>query len=223
LYPVPYSRGYVADERQVFTSGFEPNPLTLFVGQNYPWGITGGRFRRLQQCLEYPRFWITNSQAQARCMTGVGLGYFGVAAGPGVRIFDEQGLPNREVATAPVLWRWRPGHEHYVSFTEVLERKALFCSTGEPGYDRVMATRAGILIHLDPDLLATVPDIEDRLERLADLKAQGSPVIPRLEAAYGVTIDKLRERMEGVADDPRTARHNACWNDFGADLKVFFY
>ncbi len=223
FWPVPYAWGTVADERQGFTGGIEKNPISLFYAQNYPWGKTGRAFGHLQQCLGYPDFWITNSQAQARCMAGVGLGYFGQAAGPGVKILDEQGLPNREIATAPVLVRWRAGHEHIVTFSEALRRRVLFCSTGEVAYDRVMNTGAGVLVHLDPYLLATVPDIEERLKQLSDLKKQGSAVIPRLEARYGVSVEELGERAETWARNEEFARRRSCWREFEGDLTVFFF
>lgn len=223
LRPIPLYHGSISDERQFFVRNITGGLPTLIGGQNHPWGIRGREFRDFQSCLQLEDFWITNSQAQAGCLKGIGLGYFGVAAGPGVKILDEQALPNRDVARLPVLYRWRPGHEHYLDLSNVLRRGAAFCGTGEPGYDRAMFTRMGIVTDFRPELLATLPGISDRLAGLAKLKAGGSPMIPRLEARYGTTIEQLRKQAALWEKDPGLKRRRQCWMNHGAGPTSFFY
>ncbi len=221
--PIPYSRGFIADERSVFTMQLQAGPLQLAAGQAHPWGLAGADFKKLQQCLELGEIWITNSQTQARCMKGIGLGYFGFSAGAGVKIFDEQGLPNREVARMTVLYRWRPGHEHYVGLTDVLEKNALFCSSGDPQYDRIMATNAGILINLDKDLLLTLPGISSRLQKLLELKRRGNPIVNRLEEKYRTTIESLAAEERRFAGDPVFLKKSQCWSNFPVSPDRYFY
>ncbi len=223
LRPIPLFQGAISDERQFFVRDISGGLPTLLTGQDHPWGQRGREFRDFQACLQLDDFWITNSQAQAGCLKGIGLGYFGVAAGPGVRILDEQALPNRDVARLPVLVRWRPGHEHYLDLSNVLRRGAAFCGTGEPAYDRTMRTRIGIIADLSPELLATVPRIDERLERLEELKAQGSPIIARLEARYDVSLAELRRRSAQWVQDPELQRRSQCWLNHGAGPESFFY
>jgi len=221
-WPVPYSRGFIADERKVFTEGLGIGPIGLAVGTEHEWMKAGRQFHSLQRCLGMS-FWITNSQAEAKCMIGAGLGYFGMAAGPGVKILDEQGLPNREVAHARVFVRYRPGHEHYISLTEVIEKGVLFCSSNEPAYDRIMATPAGILLRFDPLLLSTVPDIEARLTELQILKKNGSTIIPALERKYNITLEELTVRTRELAAQVILREKNQCWQDFGTGQRRYFY
>ena len=223
LRPLPLSQGSITDERQFFVRDITGGLATLVAGQDHPWGARGREFRDFQDCLQLEDFWITNSQAQAACMKGIGLGYFGVAAGPGVNILDEQALPNPDVARLPVLYRWRPGHEHYLDLSNVLRRGAAFCSTGEPAYDRAMVTSMGIVMSLRPELLATLPDIHNRLTRLAQLKATGSPIIPRLEARYATTIESLQARALAWERDAGLRKRAACWSEYGSRPSAFFY
>ncbi len=221
--PGPLTTGFIADERKFFTKDEKGGPMGLLLGQDFKWGRAGVPFQKLQACLEYDEFRISNSQDTAKCLRGVGLGYFGAAAGPGVRIQDEQGLPDREIARAPVLTRFRPGHEHYAELRRVIQGGALFCSTGEPAYDRVMATRAGIVIHLRPDLLATMPNIRERLRELVKLKRGGSRVIGRLEARYGVTVEELARRAAAWEKDSFMREKNRCWREYQGDSRGYFY
>lgn len=215
--PVPRSRGYIADERQVFVGETNPPLYRLVLGSDHPWSVAGRRYGRLQRCLELENFRITNSQYRARCMEGLGLGYFGVAAGAGVKILDEQGLTQREVARARVLARFRPGHEHSISFEQALQWGAIFCSTGEPVYDRIMSTPAGVIIRLDPELLALLPDIGERLRELRKWKDSGSAVIPRLERRYGVSVEKLSAQAGAWERDPLFRSRTSCWSDFARE------
>lgn len=218
--PVPVANGYIADERAVYA---QMNAGQIVGWQKNPWAIRGAEFKELQSCLGYRDFWIANSQAHAKCLRGVGLGYLGVAAGPQVKIQDEQGLSDRSIARNRVLLRFRPGHEHYTNFQEVLDKGALFCSSGEPEYDRVMATSAGIVIRLDPDLLATIPGIRARLGKLIELKKNNSSVIPRLEARYGTTIEKLFADSLDWEGDSFMKSKNRCWEDFHGGPESYFY
>ncbi len=208
--PVPFQKGWVADERKVF-AGDEPVGA-LFSGTNYEWGKRGARYGELARCLGLDALWISNSQAQAHCMKGAGLGYFGVAAGPRVRIIDEQGLPDHETARQTVLVRWRPGHEHYADLTYVLKRRAIFCSSGEPEYDRAMSTGAGIVLNLDPRIVLTLPDAADRLRTLTRLKKEGSPIVRRLEERDGIAVEEL---ARSAADRSSfLASKEQCWRNF---------
>jgi len=220
LIPTPTSQGYIADEREIY---LHMGAGRVIGWQNSPWAVRGHEFGRLQECLGYETFWITNSQAHARCLQGVGLGYVGLEAGPLVKIFDEQALSDRGLARKEVLLRFRPGHEHYATFEDVLEKGVLFCSTGEPDYDRAMATNAGIVIRLDPELLATMPGIRARLADLLRLKREGSGVIPRLEARYKTTVEELYLASASWESDTLMQTKNACWANFNGGPETYFY
>ncbi len=220
FWPVPIASGFIADERPAF---FSIGAGNVFGESNNPWARRGREFRNLQACLGYEDFWIANSQANARCLRGVGLGYVGVEAGPLVRIIDEQGLSDQSIARSRVLWRFRPGHEHYTTLTTVIEKGALFCSTGEPAYDRVMATEAGIVIRLDPDLLATLPDAKQKMQSLIRLKAEGSEVIPRLEKRYGVRVEDLALQAVQWERDSLLMAKRDCWKNFHGGPDTYFY
>lgn len=223
LLPTPRTSGAIADERRYFFEESGATPISLFFGQKHRWGEAGADYKRLAACLEVDELWITNSQAQARCLRGAGLGFFGVASRPDIRILDEQALPNRDVALMPVLVRWRPGHEHYVDLSKVIERGAAFCASGEPAYDRVMATPYGIVLRLDPALLATLPDLERRLAELARLKAAGSRIIPRLEERYGVRVEDLVRMAPQLANDRLLRQKTACWQSERTPGELYFY
>ena len=222
--PAPFAQGYIADERQVFTRDLKGGLRSAILSpEEQPWGGRGEALRSLRQCLQLSELRITNSQASARCLRGVGLGYFGVAAGPGVTILDEQGLPNREVALQPVVERFRPGHEHFVSLADALAYGAAFCSSGEPTYDRIMATPAGILITLQPEILLTLPNIEKRLSELRRWKQMGSNFIPRLEQRYGTSIEQLQTEAARHRTDAFTRSQRGCWAAFPGGPQTFFY
>ena len=222
--PAPFARGYIADERQVFTRDLPRGLVTAVLSPgSQPWAERGKAFRALQRCLRVSELRITNSQAAAGCLRGVGLGYFGVAAGAGVLILDEQGLPNRDVALQPVVERFRPGHEHFVTLRDALRYGATFCSTAEPGYDRVMVTPAGIVVSLRPEILLTLPRIEERLAELAQLKRAGSNVIRRLERRYAVTIETLQLQAAQHRNDRLLNSMNSCWTRFPGGPETFFY
>lgn len=223
LLPTPRTAGAIADERRYFFEESGATPISLFFGQQHRWGEAGAEYKRLAACLEVDELWITNSQAQARCLRGAGLGFFGVASRPDIRILDEQALPNRDVALMPVLLRWRPGHEHYVDLSKVIERGAAFCASGEPAYDRVMATPYGIVLRLDPALLATLPDLERRMAELVRLKAAGSRIIPRLEERYGVSVEDLARSAPRFANDPLLRQKTDCWQSSRTPGELYFY
>lgn len=219
FWPVPLSRGYIADERRIFLSA---GAGRVFESKSNAWARRGAEFGKLQACLGYSPFIIANSMTQAKCLKGVGLGYVGVAAGPHVLILDEQGLTDRETARSRVLTRFRPGHEHYNTLQQVIDKGSLFCATGEPEYDRLMASPAGILIRFDPYLLATMPDLENRLAALQKLKDSGSGIIPRLEARY-MNLEQLSARARALARDPAVLRRQSCWSDFEGGPETYFF
>ncbi len=223
LLPTPRTAGAIADERRYFFEESGATPISLFFGQQHRWGEAGADYKRLAACLEVDELWITNSQAQARCLRGAGLGFFGVASRPDIRILDEQALPNRDVALMPVLVRWRPGHEHYVDLSKVIERGAAFCASGEPAYDRVMATPYGVVLRLDPALLATLPDLERRMAELVRLKAAGSRIVPRLEERYGVRVEDLARTASRFANDPLLRQKTECWRSSRTPGELYFY
>lgn len=219
--PVPIQKGYIADERAYYIQMEEAGKTSP---DDEPMWISRGRaFGELQGCLNYDPFWIANSQYGARCMQGVGLGKFGNAAGVRVLIQDEQGLPDRVVARSPIATRFRPGHEHYLTLRQVIDKGAMFCSTGESEYDAIMKTSAGILINLDPDLLSTVPHIHTRLEGLMQLKNQGSPAVAMLEKRWNVTIESLLADSVLWEQDPLQHGKNRCWDEFQGIENGFFY
>lgn len=222
--PVPRSEGYVANEREFYVSaGFHLDPRKVLSPEQVDWAKRGRAYRELQSCLGYEPFWISNSQYGARCMRGIGLGYSGVAAGPRVLIQDEQGLSDTVVARSPIVTRFRPGHEHYLNLQQVIDKGALFCSTGDIDYDRTMKTRAGIVINLDPDLLSTLPDIRNRLKKLVELKKAGSPIVSRLEARWKIRLESLLENSTAWQQDPFLKDKNHCWQDFPELKNGFFY
>ena len=211
FFPVPPSSGVIADERRQFVEG--ESVVTLWTSSEHRWGRTGHLFGEFARCLGVEEMRITNSVTQARCMQGIGLGYFGVNAGPQVWILDEQGLPNRDVATSPVLFRWRPGHEHYIDLNHVVGSRSWFCSSGEPAFDRVMATPIGILITLDSAVLSTVPDVRSRLAALIRLKNAGSAIVPMLESEYGVRVEELAREAVVWEADPLLRSQQRCWRN----------
>jgi|GEM_PF-1460540 len=224
FWPVPLYKGWVGDERRLFLKDMQKTDLiNMYLSENHPWGDAGKDFYNLQDCLLYEDFWISNSQAHAQCLKGVGLGYFGVNAGSYVKILDEQAIPNREIALIPILMRFRPGHEHYLSMTEVIRKGSIFCSSGEPKYDRIMKTNAGIVIRFEPELLASIPDIRKRLEQLIRLKKSGSNIIPRLEKRYSTTLEDLYRQSLAWEKDPVMKKKNQCWRNFPDDPSRFFY
>lgn len=219
FWPVPLTKGFIADERRIFQS---MGAGRVFESDQNSWALRGAAFRKLQACLGYNPFVIANSMTQARCLRGVGLGYVGVAAGPHVLILDEQGLTDRETARSRVLTRFRPGHEHYNTLDQVIQKGALFCASGEPQYDRAMQSTAGILIRLDPYLLATQPDLEERLTSLKQLKESGSGIIPRLEKRYG-KLEEISAKARALARDPAVMRRQECWAQFDGGPETYFY
>lgn len=222
--PAPFARGFIADERQVFVKEAKVGLAKLIIdSSDQPWAKRGRAFGQLQQCLRLEELRISNSQAGARCLKGVGLGYFGVAAGPGVLILDEQGLPNKNVASQPVMERFRPGHEHFVTLQDVIDFGAAFCSTGEAAYDRAMLTPAGIVISLNPNLLLGMPRIVERLEQLQRQKSQGSLVIPRLEKRYQTTIEDLLTMARAHRNDEFLRARQECWQKFPGGPDTFVY
>lgn len=223
FWPQPLTRGAIADERRYFFEESGASPVSLFLGQQHRWGQAGEDYAALARCLDIDEFWITNSQAQAPCLRGVGLGFFGVAAGPEVRILDEQALPNRDVALKPVLIRWRPGHEHYLDRSHVIDRGMAFCASGEADYDRVMRTDFGIVLSFDPALLSRLPDIEARLQLLAELKSKGSVIIPRLEKRYGQDLAALQAAAADWSKDELLRQYHRCWQAPTREFDRFFY
>lgn len=216
--PVPKSKGYIADERAHFTEKFEPGSSTVTRYAAYldpakhPWGKAGTTVRNLQECLDYSPFIIANSQAEAQCREGMGLGYSGYAAGPKVSIIDEQGISDPYVARLPVPLRFRPGHEHSIGTYEVFEKQVLFCRSGDLRYDEIMQTPYGVMIRLDPDLLATLPDARLRLQKLMQIKRQGSPGLEMAEFYSKITVEELYARSAGWAADPVMTERYRCWS-----------
>ncbi|MCB1140041.1 MAG: hypothetical protein KDK23_14865, partial [Leptospiraceae bacterium] len=210
LIPVPAAQGYIANERFHFVSKFEKRGPGLFDPGSHPWGRRGQELSELQRCLNYRTFRIANSQAEAHCMEGMGLGYVGLAAGPYVEIIDEQGISDAYVARLPIILRFRPGHEHSIGTLEVLAKDVLFCNTGDAGYDEIMATPYGTVVRWDPDLLRTIPDIEDRLIKLRDHSAAGSPAVQMLEKRYQITLEELMQKAKSW-NDPLVEQKRHCW------------
>lgn len=208
--PVPPAKGFIANERFHFVSKFEKQGPGLFDPANHPWGARGKRLGLLQQCLQYRTFRIANSQAEAHCMQGMGLGYVGYEAGPYVQIVDEQGISDSYVARTPIILRFRPGHEHSIGTLEVMAKDVLFCNTGDRKYDEIMKTKYGTIVRLDPDLLATIPNIENRLQSLLELKKSGSPAIEMLEKRYETSVEELLDMSSNWKDD-LTLEKRKCW------------
>ncbi len=210
LLPVPSAYGYIANERFHFVEKFENKGPGLMNAENHPWGRRGQELSNLQSCLNYRTFRIANSQAEATCMKGMGLGYVGLSAGPYVEIIDEQGISDAYVARLPILLRFRPGHEHSIGTLEVLAKDVIFCETGDRRYDEIMSTDYGTIVRWDPDLLATIPNMERRLNELARHKKAGSPAIAMLEKRYNITVEELKERS-GRWNDARIESKRQCW------------
>ena len=208
--PVPAAYGYIASERFHFVRKFESQGPGLLNARNHPWGQRGLELSRLQSCLNYRTFRIANSQAEATCMEGMGLGYVGLSAGPEVEIIDEQGISDSYVARLPILLRFRPGHEHSIGTLEVLAKNVIFCETGDRRYDEIMSTDFGTVVRWDPDLLATLPDAENRLKELAAYKKEGSPAIEMLEKRYNITVEELQSRSP-LWNDRRMEEKRNCW------------
>ena len=143
-------------------------------------------------------------------MKGMGLGYVGLSAGSYVEIIDEQGISDAYVARLPILLRFRPGHEHSIGTLEVLAKDVIFCETGDRRYDEIMSTDYGTIVRWDPDLLATIPNMERRLNELARHKEAGSPAIAMLEKRYNITVEALKERS-GRWNDARIESKRQCW------------
>lgn len=191
--PTKRISGYIADERRIY---LEESSIagSFFPKTGHLWGKKGSAVGEFASCIGVDNLWIANSQYNAQCMKGIGLGYFGYSSGPQVKILDEQGLSDASVARMPILMRYRPGHEHFTPLPMVIEKGAAFCNTGEVEYDRVMQTQLGVVIRLDPEFLRTLPNARLKLARLIELKRQGSLIIPQLEKRYGWTVEDLYQR-----------------------------
>lgn len=150
---IPLVKGFIVDERQVYTRDLNQGLISRFKEIKYPWYVEGLKVRELASCLKYKNFIITNSVTNAKCSTGLGLGYYSVAAGTNVVIIDELGLTDKFIAKQKRSDNFRPGHERSVGLDYLVERGTLFCSLNNPEYDENMKTRFGVIINLSPDFL----------------------------------------------------------------------
>ncbi|MCE9499363.1 MAG: hypothetical protein K8R21_02495, partial [Leptospira sp.] len=186
----------------------------------YPWYVEGLKVKKLADCIQYPKFIITNSISKAKCSTGLGLGYYSVAAGTNVSVIDELGLTDKFIAKQTGRPDARPGHEREVGLDYLIERGTIFCSLNNKEYDEAMLTKFGILINLDPDFLFRLGR-EEYLKRAGKLKFlylktrfaqddEGKKLheyLKLLEARYKIQIMQLSDAVPAQYE-----KYSQCWN-----------
>ena len=207
---LPLTQGYIVNEREIYTMGLEQSLSSRFMEIKYPWYIEGTKYKKLENCLEYPKFIITNSISKAKCNEqGFGLGYFSVGAGTDVSVIDEQGLTDKYIARQSRKKNFRPGHEREVGLDYLIQRGVLFCSLDSKSYDEIMNTQYGIIINLDPDFLFRLgPEIyKEKIIKLKALYKQASEQktkqdrrllekLRTLEDRYNIKIVELPSEVE---------------------------
>lgn len=229
----PVLKRGIVNERMAYINEFDADgrivkrlysgPVDLASGVKHRWFVRGLEFRNLQACLDVSDFRITNSLTEAKCMEdGVGLGYFGVAAGPDVIIIDELGLTDRDVARSnKKSGQNRVGHERSISLDQVIEKKAAFCSLEDRRYDDLMRTKFGVLLRIEPDMLRSLgkAEYERRVKGLKQLKKSvvaGSSAddqrllskIEHLERTWQQKVEDLPDTVQETEEQRRTA---GCW------------
>ncbi len=190
----PAIDGWIADERQHYAG--PPAPMRaawLDDPTSHPWWIRGERLRRFQRCIgDTPLFVVVPN-----------IGITGYAAGTRVTILDQVGLVDREVArnwgVMPAGVRGRPGHEDKLTLEICVARGVQIWQTPFHKYNRVMGTRLGPIITLDPSFLRFFPGKVAALQALRREVAAGATeddrqlrqFLRRLEARHAVRIPEL--------------------------------
>jgi len=227
-----FKRGIV-NERTAFINEFDQDgdiirqlysgPTDLASGIKYRWYLKGLEFRNLQACLQVSDFTITNSLTDAKCVDeGVGLGYFGVAAGPEVKIIDELGLTDREIARSNKRSSHnRVGHERSISLEQVIEKRAAFCSLEDARYDELMGTRFGVLLRIEPEMLFSLgkSEYERKVKGLKQLKnsvregksADDQKLLSRIEHLERIWQQRVEDLPDTIKDSEELSRKADCW------------
>lgn len=222
-YPLVDRTG-VVNERKAYTKGYYEDLREIFQGIKYSWYLRGQKFNELQKCINQEDFIITNSVTDAKCNEeGFGLGYFSVAAGVNVKVIDELGLTDREIAKSGVKSAHeRVGHERSISLEDIIKRKALFCSLEDNRYDEIMKTKYGVIIKLDQEFLYSL-NKEDYERKILDLKILYEKLLlssnekdlvllnklKLIQDQYNTRIIELKDKYPDRAQSPKL---RDCWN-----------
>jgi arabinofuranosyltransferase len=185
----PQMQGFIANERQVYDL-HQPAYRALFEEPvEHTFYQLGLKLKLLQEETQYPL-----SIAYAN------IGYLGFAAGPKVNIVDIYGLVDAVGARAwqYVEERGRPGHEHKLDLSDLVDRKVTFATIPYEEWNSIMNTPFGAIITLDPAFLRHVPDrviaLKEYKQKVTDGTLPGSPsfeFLQILERRYGVQVENL--------------------------------
>ncbi|MBE7412872.1 MAG: hypothetical protein L6Q54_01340 [Leptospiraceae bacterium] len=216
---IPLVKGFIVDERQVYTRGLNQDIFSRFQEIRYPWYIEGLKMKELVTCLQYKNFIITNSVTNAKCAPGLGLGYYSVAAGTNVFIIDEQGLTDKFIAKQKRPGSFRPGHERSVGLDYLIDKGVFFCSLNNSEYDENMKTRFGVIINLSPEFLFRLGQTEytKRISKLKEIflktrfpttenEKQIHSLLLKLESKYKMKILELPDLVPKEYE-----AYSKCW------------
>ena len=215
-YPMVDRTGIV-NERKVYTKGIYNNNWEIFEGIRHDWFKRGLELKKLQSCLDKKDFIITNSITEAKCnKDGFGLGYFSVAAGVNVKVIDELGLTDREIAkSGRKSAHERVGHERSISLDEVISRRTIFCSLDDERYDKIMSTEFGVLLRIDQDFLDTFSkeEYESKIKGLKTLKSSLTEPKSDKDIILLKRLNQLEKIFQQDINDLRESNHSAgeCW------------
>lgn len=191
--PPPRERDLIVNERLIYRGTFA-GPADAFRGEpNHLWWRRGRQLAGMQECVGEPRLVVDFPN----------IGYIRYAAGTKVAVIDAVGLVDRFVARNWAVRRGRnrgrPGHEGKMTLDYAIVRGIHLARTPFESYDKVMETRVGTLLTLDPRIVCKFPGKADGLRQLkAALAASGDTwdrwtldLLARLERRDRVRVEEL--------------------------------
>ncbi|MDX1960472.1 MAG: hypothetical protein SFU98_18020 [Leptospiraceae bacterium] len=194
---VPFEKWKIGDERSVYYKDLNQSFSSRLKEIKHSWYLEGLKFHRLQSCLGYEPFIVTNSVTNAKCAYGFGLGYFATASGTNVSVVDELGFTDKNVTLQDAKDR-RPGHLKSIDLSYVIDTGNLFCSLNDERYDKIMKTHLGVLINLDPKLLYSLgkeeySEIVEKLKTLYEDVSESDKPKDKELMSYLKLIEKKRK------------------------------
>ncbi|GIX40836.1 MAG: hypothetical protein KatS3mg129_0569 [Leptospiraceae bacterium] len=219
-YHTPVEKYLIVDEYRAYLNK-DLNWKDRWFYIKHKWYERGKIFKKLQQCLEYKPFIITNSWLDAKCapLDDYGLGYFGYAAGSYVIIIDQLGITDKQVAlTGKTIWK-RVGHLKSITTEEVIKRKILFCNLHHKEYDLIMMTNFFPVINFDKEFLfrlgsqynQKIPALKRLYNKIKQSNKENDTKLLHylnlIENVYGISILKLPDKI------PESyKKYDSCWN-----------